>query len=289
MKTRVITAGLLLCILVPVLIFSNQIIPIAAAVFCLGAIFELLRVCGFHKSVAVSAPFYVLAVLMPLSTYLLKDGFRLGSLRADRTQLFLLYAAAILILLLYLFGVAVFYRNRRQFSDFSSVFMFGAYVLFGFTAVCMLRYLDNGGAYYYLLIFIGAWITDTFAYFAGFFFGKHKLIPEISPKKTVEGSIGGIVGCTLTFVVWGLIVGAVSDFSVHYGFLILTGIVVSVVSQIGDLIASLLKRQHEIKDFSNLFPGHGGILDRFDSIIAVAPILLILVIFSAVFKMPILA
>ena len=289
MKTRVITGGALLCVLVPILVFSNQIIPIAAAIFCVGAMFELLRVCGFHKSVALSAPLYLLAAFMPLSTYLLKDGFRLGNLSADISRLFLLYAALFLILLLYLFGVAVFYRNRRQFSDFSALFMFGIYVLFGFTAVCILRYLDNGGAYYYLLIFIGAWITDTFAYFAGFFFGKHKLIPEISPKKTVEGSIGGILGCTLSFVVWGLIVGAVSEFTVHYGFLVLTGIVVSVVSQIGDLIASLLKRQHGIKDFSHLFPGHGGILDRFDSIIAVASTLLLLILFSAVFKMPILA
>ena len=288
MKTRILTALVLLCIFVPVLIFSGHIIPIATAVVCVGAIFELLRACGLHRSVAVSIPFYLLAVLMPLSTYLLREGFAADIRKPDRALLFLSYAVALLLTLLYLFAVAVFYRNRKAYSDFASVYMFGAYVLLGLTSLCILRYFNNG-AYYYLLIFIGAWTTDTFAYFTGFFLGKHKLIPEISPKKTVEGSIGGILGCALSFVVWGLIVGAVTDLHVHYGFLIVTGIIVSVISQIGDLIASLLKRERGIKDFSHIFPGHGGILDRFDSILAVSPVLMLLVVAAVILKMPILS
>jgi phosphatidate cytidylyltransferase len=118
-------------------------------------------------------------------------------------------------------------------------------------------------------------MTDIFAYFTGYFFGKHKLIPEISPKKTIEGSIGGILFCILAFLLFGLIVSAQTTTVPNYIGLGALGLLVSVFAQIGDLFASLLKREHNIKDFGNIFPGHGGIMDRFDSVIAVCPLLLI--------------
>ena len=129
------------------------------------------------------------------------------------------------------------------------------------------------GQYAYILIFIGAWATDTGAYFVGVLFGKHKLIPAVSPKKTVEGALGGILGCVFGFVVYGLILNFFFDVKVNYLPLVLLAILVAIVSQIGDLIASYLKRESGIKDFGTIFPGHGGIMDRFDSIIAVAPVI----------------
>ena len=138
----------------------------------------------------------------------------------------------------------------------------------------LLRYLTNG-AYLFLLPFIGAWVCDTFAYFTGRFFGKHKLAPAISPKKTVEGSIGGIVFAVAVFAIYGAILSA-RGLTPNYLALCLAGFFVSILSQIGDLALSLVKRECGIKDYGRLFPGHGGVLDRFDSVIATAPIILIL-------------
>ncbi|OPJ57125.1 phosphatidate cytidylyltransferase [Alkalithermobacter paradoxus] len=115
------------------------------------------------------------------------------------------------------------------------------------------------------VVFIIAWMTDTFAYFSGYFFGKHKLIPQVSPKKTIEGSIGGIVGSILSCIVFAYIV----DVSILH--ITIIGFLGSILAQLGDLFASSIKRFIKIKDYGKLIPGHGGILDRFDSILFTAP------------------
>ena len=117
------------------------------------------------------------------------------------------------------------------------------------------------------LIFIIAWATDTFAYFTGYFLGKNKLCPTISPKKTVEGAIGGIIGSTVSCIVFSMYF-----IEANLIYVALLGSIGSVIAQMGDLFASKIKRYIGIKDFGNIMPGHGGILDRFDSIIFVAPI-----------------
>jgi phosphatidate cytidylyltransferase len=150
------------------------------------------------------------------------------------------------------------------------------YVVGCFSTVVNIRYAENG-EYYYLLIFIGAWVSDTFAYFTGRFLGKHKLIPAISPKKTIEGAIGGVVFDMGAFALYGLILRSFFNFEISYIYLIIMGAVVAVVSQIGDLLASAIKRQYEVKDYGFIFPGHGGVLDRFDSVMLVSPFLYILI------------
>ena len=140
--------------------------------------------------------------------------------------------------------------------------------------IMYVRDLKNG-EFYWIFMFIGAWMTDVFTYFTGRLFGKHKLIPEISPKKTVEGAIGGTVFCVLGFVIYAIILREHFNVMVSVWICALTGLLAAIVSQIGDLAMSALKRHYGIKDFSNLLPGHGGILDRFDSIIAVAVVLAI--------------
>ena len=119
-----------------------------------------------------------------------------------------------------------------------------------------------------------AWGSDVFAYFTGRFFGKHKLIPEVSPKKTVEGAIGGIVCAGGLAMLYGLIVSSLTELTPNYLVLALCGVILAAFSQIGDLIASLLKREHGIKDYGRIFPGHGGVMDRFDSILAIATVLM---------------
>lgn len=122
------------------------------------------------------------------------------------------------------------------------------------------------GAFLVWLIFIGSWLSDTAAYYSGRMFGKHKLCPEVSPKKTVEGSLGGLIGATLFSGIYGIIISRYTGIMpvIHY-FLI--GALCGIFGQFGDLVASSVKRYVGIKDYSNLIPGHGGILDRFDSII----------------------
>lgn len=124
----------------------------------------------------------------------------------------------------------------------------------------------NGGEFYVWLIFVGSWLTDTAAYYAGRFFGKKKLCPKVSPKKTVEGSLGGILGAIVGCLIVGLIAKQYIAIISLYHFVII-GALCGVFSQFGDLVASSVKRYVGIKDYSNLIPGHGGILDRFDSIL----------------------
>lgn len=125
-------------------------------------------------------------------------------------------------------------------------------------------------------IFGATWGTDVFAYLIGFKFGKHKFT-EISPKKSIEGCFGGIIGAIVAMLIMTYIFNTICDLNISYTIISIIAIVLSIVSQIGDLIASSIKRFVGIKDFGNLIPGHGGMLDRFDSVIFAAPIAYLLI------------
>ena len=173
-------------------------------------------------------------------------------------------------------------KGSLKYSKIAELFGMALYIIAALNSIIYIRDLENGGQYLYLLIFMGAWVTDIFAYFSGMLFGKHKLIPEVSPKKTIEGSIGGILVCSLSFVVFGIVVDTFFNMNANLVFLAVSGILVSIVAQMGDLIMSLVKREYGIKDYGKLFPGHGGILDRFDSILSVSLMLAIICIFAGV-------
>ncbi len=182
-----------------------------------------------------------------------------------------------------LYAAGVFDLIRPKLSPVSELFMMTIYVSAAAVASVAITQSANGGLLL-PVVFLCSWITDSFAYFCGSFFGKHKLIPKISPKKTVEGSVGGTVFCAIFCAIYGFIVDSITTLSVNYVALVISGLFLSIISQIGDLNASYIKRTHEIKDFGNLFPGHGGMLDRFDSVIAVVPFLYILTRFCTYFS-----
>ena len=128
------------------------------------------------------------------------------------------------------------------------------------------------GRYMVLVPFIAAVLNDTGGYFAGMFFGRHKLAPVISPKKTIEGAVGGVLLAMLGMALYAAILDLLFDFSVNYGFAMIYGLLGALFGMFGDLCFSVIKRQSGIKDYGNLIPGHGGALDRFDSMLLVGPL-----------------
>ena len=260
MKTRIITSIVAVCVLLPALYFSNTVVfCVALAAVSVIALFEMLRCIGF-KSLYISLPLYLMAVAAPFGIRYMSDLGRFAIIA------FICGAAY----LMYLFTLAILSRGKVGFSDAATIFTVSLYILAALNSIIYIRDFGEVGKYVYILIFLGAWMTDIFAYFTGVFFGKHKLIPEVSPKKTIEGSIGGIVFCSLSYVAFGLITDAFFGTDANLIFLALGGILMSVISQIGDLIMSVIKRHYNVKDYGKLFPGHGGMLDRFDSVMAVS-------------------
>lgn len=274
MRTRIITAIVALCIFVPVCIFSDTIVlEIAMAVLNVVAVYELWHcVRGTEEfphevgSMALWIPHFLVAavgVFLP----------RFCGRQQAMLYLFLLAS----LLMLYTFAVVVFSRGKIQITDAAVLLMMTLYVTTAFTGILCLRRSGDSGSHLYLLPFIGAWVSDTFAYFTGRLLGKHKLIPEVSPKKTVEGAVGGIVFTAIAYGIYGVTIGVSGGMT--YVLLAVLGALISVVSQIGDLIASVVKRYYGIKDYGKLFPGHGGVMDRFDSVIATAVLLNVALLF----------
>lgn len=142
-------------------------------------------------------------------------------------------------------------------------------VLFSFVYLVNIK---SSGEFLVWLIFIGSWLSDTAAFYSGKFFGKHKLSPRVSPKKTIEGSLGGMIGATVFSGIFGIIISNYVNIMPIYHYFVI-GALCGIFGQFGDLVASSIKRYVGIKDYSNLIPGHGGILDRFDSIIFSATVI----------------
>ena len=180
-----------------------------------------------------------------------------------------------MLILMFPIGIALLFfkviitEMKTNFVDIA-ITGFGIIYIIGFIMFIPLIYMSEHGKLLIWYLAISAWGTDTFAYLVGIKFGKHKLTP-ISPKKSIEGSIGGIVGSTLIAIIYTYFINKICNAGISY--LEITGIavVLSVLSQIGDLAASSIKRYVDIKDFGKIIPGHGGMLDRIDSILFIAP------------------
>lgn len=249
-------------VMIPVLLFSQYIIyPIFLSMLCLMATYEMLKVFKKERRPEIAVPSFLLAASYPMIPFFIRNiDWQLG---------FVIMALGICLYMIYLFAMCVAHKGRMLLVEVFSTFTTVTYILIGFSALSIIRYLPFG-EYEFLLIFFTAWGCDIFAYFVGTFIGKHKLIVEVSPKKTVEGAIGGVV-CTFAIIMlYGFLIERFTDANANYIALAILGLVLPVISQIGDLFASLIKREAGIKDYSNLFPGHGGVMDRFDSMIAVA-------------------
>lgn len=282
MAKRIIFGVLLTAFAVVMLILRNTVLlTFVLAAICLIATLELNNAVKLKNkpimvlSLAVSAvvPFY----------YEYSEQLKGLPINLDAKYLVCLYILALCIFML-------FEYENTKFSHIATVIIGSLGVPFAITRLMYFRdihehfpqqnYNGNHGIFLILFIAFCAWMTDVMAYFAGSFLGKHKLCPNISPKKTVEGAIGGVVGCVIaTVILYAVFTNFIFETKENnYLAVILMTAFLSIISMCGDLTASVIKRNFGIKDFGKLIPGHGGIMDRFDSLIFV------LVAFYAIFN-----
>jgi phosphatidate cytidylyltransferase len=255
-KTRLFSSIILLAVTIAVVVLGGYFLFAALFIISLIGMMELYRVVKLHKTL----PGY-LGYAAGITYYTLLF-FDLGQ---HRIMLFILFL--LLLMVIYVLGFPK-YKTEQVAIAYFGLF----YVSIMLSYIYQVRMLE-GGALLVWLIFIGAWGSDTCAYCVGILIGKHKVAPKLSPKKSLEGCIAGVIGAAMIGFIYATMfqneITVVKNPQLAFTII---GAASSVISQIGDLAASAIKRNHDTKDYGNLIPGHGGILDRFDSIIFTAPI-----------------
>lgn len=265
MKTRILVAVVGLPLLLAVLLLGPVwILGIVVGAIAACSAWEL--VCCTEKEIKPRMVCYVAvcAYIIPLFSVVFDPG------KVYSVMLFLLFAL--------LFGELMLSFHMGQpmkLETVTAALLAGGVMPVLLSSIVKLALLDNGRVYV-LLPFIAAFVSDSGAYFIGIFFGKHKLTPQLSPNKTIEGSAGGFVCAIAAMIVYGLILRAM-DYEVNLAVMGVYGFLGSMACQLGDLSFSAVKRLCGVKDYGNLIPGHGGMLDRFDSMFWTAAMLEILV------------
>lgn len=267
MKSRMISAGVLILFMAAIVVF-NTIFPLAlvivVAAISVFSVYEIIHALGLSQKLVLLLPSLLFAAVFPF-------------LSVGIPQQIAYYVYTFLI-----FTSLIFYHDTVTFREAGVIYSMALMIPTALTALIQVRSQGgNHGMFYVIIAICSAWAADVGAFAAGSLFGKHKLCPNISPKKTVEGLVGGFVLDVLAMLLFGFIFQASYQYtvSVNYAVLALIGFVGAGLSVIGDLSFSLIKRSCHIKDFSELIPGHGGILDRFDSVIFVAPFVALLTAF----------
>ena len=273
MKTRIKTGILIGVFFLAVVVLGKMfpaycIFDLVFSALCGIATYEMLHNCKFVKSKFITVSAIVFSVYNVLCMGQISNYLFLSLYRE--------YVGAIFVILVFIYSMF----DRKNSSAVEPVFAFGMSITLGYAFGSLLNLIiRNGesGIFYLLACLIFAWITDIGAYFSGFFFGKHKLCPELSPKKTVEGAVGGVILCVFVMYIYCITFNAISDvYDANILTILLLTAPLSIVGMLGDLIFSYIKRYCGIKDYGNLLPGHGGILDRFDSILVISPVFYIL-------------
>ena len=262
MLTRIISGAILTVILVGAVAGGGiTMFILSLLITCLG-MFELYRAVGIHKK-ALAFTGYVLAAVY----YVL--------LWFDLMEYMEYYCVSCGILIMFMY-VCTFKTSKAKDAGFALLGIF--YVAIPLSFLYRIRIIDDYGIFVFILLFVCSWIADTLAYFTGVTLGKHKLVPNLSPKKSVEGAIGGIAGAAIVGLIYGIILNSTVGIHAQIPFMIISG-VGAFISIFGDLAASAIKRNYGIKDYSNLIPGHGGIMDRFDSILFTSPFVFYFLLF----------
>ncbi|MCH5210338.1 MAG: phosphatidate cytidylyltransferase [Oscillospiraceae bacterium] len=290
MKTRIITAAAALALFIIILLLPPVVFTIALA----AVIFLMLYECytATKADTAMKVVGFISATMMMCGVYMyVSDMF-------SAYRRIVAPGVMMTIILIYM-TLVIFQHGKKNYKDILASGLLTMYLVLSTSCIWLLK--EKSGTEIMLLIFICAWSTDTFAYFSGRFFGKRKLIPNVSPNKTVAGAMGGVLGAMSVCVLYLFIITKIlglnpevlkapllgfiptasntivqvnlywTPICVFFGLIV--GLVGGVCSQLGDLTASAIKRDTEIKDFGWIFPGHGGFMDRFDSVVFIAPII----------------
>ena len=244
-------------------------LPIMISALSMIALHEVLWSTGFVKNPRISGFSIALAGVIPFWVFF-QEGMK--------PALF-----GLLIYLTLIFAEAISSHFTVTMEKMGGAFFFAVLLPYFLSSFIRLKELELG-TYLVLLPLVIAFTSDAFALFAGMAFGKHKLAPELSPHKTVEGAVGGLVGSVLCTLIYGVVMQYAFQLQVRYPALLIYSLFGSVISQFGDLSFSYIKRQYKIKDFGNIFPGHGGVLDRFDSVIFCAPLTEVLIFILPAFS-----
>lgn len=269
MVQRLIVAAIGIPLLMAVLlVFPPVCLPVALCLLCALSAYELLWATGAVRKPPLAALAILTAGLVPFLFY-----FDAGMTGAG-CALFLFFTAAAIM--------AIARHETVRFQELGMTF-FAAFLVPSMLSTLVPMSDLPGGRYYLLLPFVTAFLSDGLALFVGMRFGRRKLAPKLSPKKTVEGSLGGFGGSVAGCIVYGVVVQSITGGSANFLQLILLGILGSFFGQLGDLFFSWIKREFYLKDYGNLLPGHGGVLDRFDSVTFTAPLTLLLLQFCTFF------
>lgn len=271
MKTRIISGAVGVAILIIVLILHQTFVfPLALAFISTVALLELFRAADcmmYYISMAAAA---VYSISVQFFTYY--GGTRIAN-------------SIMILCILVLFLDFILHHNTMSYTKLT--FMLAVTILVSKSLnllIALLKMNDQFGIVYVILALSLAWIADTGAYFSGTLMGNKKLCPSISPKKTVEGFLGGMITSILIPMLFSFIYGKVADLSVNFLWLACTSILCAAVSVLGDLSASVLKRQRGIKDYGRIMPGHGGVMDRFDSVLFTIPLFYAMVNLFAIYQ-----
>ena len=270
-------------VLLALYVFPPIVLELVVAALCVFATYEVL---GSTKLVRNHLE---LLLAMAVSLGLAVGHFSILPLRLESVM-----QGLVLVLLFGSFAIELKYHDVMKASQVSWAFFGGLvvpYLLLSLLRIFQMNY--HHGSFIVLLPLLAAWGADTCAlfsggdsaaYFAGRAFGKHKLAPVVSPKKTVEGAVGGVVGGAVLVLIAAVIMNRTLDLEMPLWSAVVLGAVGAVLGEIGDLSFSVIKRQTGIKDYGHIFPGHGGVLDRFDSVLFVAPFAELL--FRVIFNYP---
>ena len=273
MKQRILVAVIGIPALLAVLCFAPD--------WATALLVSLLCVIGCHEFMAAAAPlkarrWWLFAAALSVFT-VFTVYFRDAAFAGSTIFVLMPWLLAALLVVLFIAAVQVYGTDDElTFPDLCAVAVSGLVIPLALSCLLRLRMLDYGAGLV-LIPLVSAFMSDALALFGGMLFGKTKLAPRVSPKKTREGAVSGLVGGMVGMILYRIFFFLCTEVQLHLGWCVLLGLVGAALGQLGDLSFSCVKRQCGIKDYGRLLPGHGGVLDRFDSVIFAAPVIWMLV------------
>ena len=272
--TRLLTSLLILAIFAVMVVasFFDYVFELTVSLISMMCIYEAINAIGFAKYKRFLLPSLIYAFLVPLSFLIVKQ--------IDKGPYYLIIIFTFIYMISFIL-VSMLNFTKIKFNDAATIMFVSLVITCFLSNIILLRRFNQHGLFYMILVIVCfSWATDVFAYLVGMCFGKHRFAPNISPKKTIEGSVGGTVASVavtfIALIVYRNLAG--TDFNIPLAFIY--ALTCSIVGQIGDLAFSYIKRSYKIKDFGNLLPGHGGVLDRLDSLIFLSPFFYMLITFK---------